>query len=787
MDKFPHLTDTKFPGVSNIDTYAYQNNFDYDRWQSNVKVKLCNVPWENDGSIAVKFEDDNERDTYLDNLNGLTLETVFYKLITNQFDIPLPFDSAYKYNYLVVDYTLRTSDTEMIDYETTDSINRLCYFITDLAYGAPNCTQCTLQLDWWSTFINHVNFNYSYLKRGHVGLKTSVNEYLDNPIENNKYLLADDVVFSDNLSVVSHTNNIVLNDDNYVFFAMKSDFSNKENNYTSIVNGVGSYEIIYIDINDFDKFVKGMIDEKPKLVRNIKAIWFAPKKLTEEYSSITQFGVRVHYPRYNTKQIPLLKLNKDMFGYDDKYKDLAKLYTSPYAALEITDSNGNVEQINIEDTTGSLDIYTCLNVAYPYLSVNTKLLGVGGVTVQNIDYKTTITRNTKVQGTWYKFVRDYEIPTFNIKVNNTVIDKLDNEGFRDSRLNSAKVTRDNTIRSADTNKTNSSNMNKTNTTNITNGANTTRENIRLRDNLAYALREQNKLELQAKLDESKTLADALVDNSNEKSVAQNTVNVETSLGAAAGAAIASGVGMAIGAVSPAIGGMALAGAALTAPFHWAGSQANLNIALNATSKQNTAQKQYNENICNITNDFYKDNQILSSGNIDEQDINTLNTNKNNSIRSSNTINDNLQRSGNTSIQNAKDVYSTMPYTINNERKTATLQAVHEYGEVTGSYANACEPMLYSVNVITQPKNAIEQTGDYFLRYGYAINQQYKISDLNIMNHFTYWEFDEVMLNGSGLIEGASDRIKAMLETGVTVFRTPNDIGNVSIYDNELHN
>ena len=83
-------------------------------------------------------------------------------------------------------------------------------------------------------------------------------------------------------------------------------------------------------------------------------------------------------------------------------------------------------------------------------------------------------------------------------------------------------------------------------------------------------------------------------------------------------------------------------------------------------------------------------------------------------------------------------------------------------------------------------SAIRQAGDYFARYGYALNQVWNVreSGLKIMEHFTYWKAGEIWLNvavkGGDMVR---DVFKRIFENGVTVWNDPTEIGLVNVYDN----
>ena len=196
--EFPHLNDTKFPNLNTVDVYAYKNVFDYTRWEPNTKIYLTNVRWNGDYQDVVKFKDDAARDDWFDKRveesdcsTTITSNTV---IINGTVKVPMPYDVASQYNYLVVDVPVMTSNDKMIDYETADGYRRWHFFITDFAYGSPSATTLTLTLDFWTQYINSVGISYMFLERGHAPVaETDTDSYLANPVENTKYLLAPDV------------------------------------------------------------------------------------------------------------------------------------------------------------------------------------------------------------------------------------------------------------------------------------------------------------------------------------------------------------------------------------------------------------------------------------------------------------------------------------------------------------------------------------------------------------------------------------------------------------------
>jgi hypothetical protein len=90
-----------------------------------------------------------------------------------------------------------------------------------------------------------------------------------------------------------------------------------------------------------------------------------------------------------------------------------------------------------------------------------------------------------------------------------------------------------------------------------------------------------------------------------------------------------------------------------------------------------------------------------------------------------------------------------------------------------------------IRVCTQRPDAIAQAGDFFLRYGYASNRNWSVTDFCPMPHFCYWKAsDATVVDGLGATNAISLAIQDILEAGVTAWRDPDEIGRISIYGNQ---
>ena len=82
--------------------------------------------------------------------------------------------------------------------------------------------------------------------------------------------------------------------------------------------------------------------------------------------------------------------------------------------------------------------------------------------------------------------------------------------------------------------------------------------------------------------------------------------------------------------------------------------------------------------------------------------------------------------------------------------------------------------------------AIRRVGDYWLRYGYAMNTWIKMpSRLSLMTEFTYWKLAECYLERADIPETFKGTVRGIFEKGVTLWRSPQRIGTINIRNNRI--
>lgn len=531
---FPHLKDTNFPIIDNVNVYKYQNNFDYARWEGKVSFKLLNVLWNSNYSDVPYFETDEERDNWFDAKDGYVgaLETLFNNTPTNTIKIPIPYNDAYKYNYLVVDMPIQTSVENPINFEDASiRVKRWFYFIEDMTQFSPNTTELSITVDYWTTFIHTVDIPYLMLERGHAPMmQTNVDEYLANPIMNNEYLLADDFNYGNDTVIQTSNYYPIGNGQKYVLFCAPysreafdrfggvkysgnstpptySDINNRwgyqlqVNDYewkygntdysnaqlpiynmiqTGLLNGC---ECFAIEGKYAREFFNDCAHNCVQFIHGIQAMFILDESLFVRSNEFMFRGFKLYIADRKINNVDI-RLTKEQFGFDEQYKEITKLYTFPYSSLEVTDDFGNVFSARVENC-GNLKMHEEVSLMYPFLNYNVFFSGINGngemrykwVNIQ--DGKYTDTNCTMWADDFSKFMMNWEVPVYSIYVSSEYEYAVNN--FFNNKAKRAGAIKDyeNAVRYANTTRENVADSMQTNTNNVAaSGATNTGNTIR---------------------------------------------------------------------------------------------------------------------------------------------------------------------------------------------------------------------------------------------------------------------------------------------------------------------
>lgn len=469
--KFPHLDNaTSFPGAD-VHVYdQYVNTYDYNMWTPKTKIKLCHVKWRNDGHDAVKFRDDAARDAWFDGLDGETvhLDTSMYiaRADTDGIKIPVPYMTAQRYNYIVVDFT---TDILQSPLQQPDCQTRYHYYITDITAEAPNTTTVVLQRDMWTDYINTTTINGLLLERGHAPLvETTPEKLLENPRENSVDLLAPDVNYGGAANRITDIKATGLTGgERYVCFACAFGTIGLETMAHTRGADITATEPVYgandgtvtswtwgtagIDVSGCRTLGTPYASQRGRTPNNWTVFALRASDVTGTYindlfayyphvaSGIgacfvvsadmcvrgTSAPVMVNGVAWMTvidteRTLSGITLTPEDFDMPSEVADVARLYVSPYSVLEITDTWGKTTTINIEDC-GRLTVRTLVSVAYPLVRQVAYLDGYGAdgsttIAVSNLTGETISGHlpNADALAT----VISYDIPTYALQRRN---------------------------------------------------------------------------------------------------------------------------------------------------------------------------------------------------------------------------------------------------------------------------------------------------------------------------------------------------------------------------------
>ena len=778
---FPHLPDTKYPYLDNVSNPGYENRFDYLRWVPNTKVKLCSVRWNSDYSDVVKFDTDQLRDEWFDQLPTdpyceIVLNTNKQLGSDNTVKVPVPYDRASQFNYCVVDIPIATSADAPLDYESEYGFHRWFFFVTDFVQVNASTTLLTLSLDVWTQYINSVGITYMVLERGHAPVAaTDVDSYLANPMENSELLLAPDENFGNDtvsrggrfipfgsgekwlciasvcppemlsqLGTVtdggsaSYSDPVFSDELGYPNDAMRWGHQYHVDGFgfgsgrdysgvTTAVGNVGSSDgripnnVTMYAVPASDAFGGNLLEDLvrvcPTFLRTVRACFVVAREMFDTGNQHNIAGHFLYEVRGNSRDLGDVTLTKDMFAYPNEYAGFAKLYTYPYAQLEVTDNEGKSATVRIETTSG-IKAHAVTSLAFPYLNMRMFLTGIGGSgseSYQWIDLSGVHDEQMR-NSDWYRFCYDFGIPTFALYMDGATSWQVQNwnRALGNAR-NSALVNYHNSVRqannamanavdAADTAQTNSNNSARNAYTNAVNSANTAQTNT---NNEANTLDKNHSNTRACRTDvcaninatntsnqstrNSASLTQVLANNtlnqrqtslSNATCVANTNTENQTSMSNS----ITNGISaVASGAVSGAVGGSVIPGVG-TVLGAVAGSGSALigaiangvttQISANASTTITNATVTLNSNISSFTQSTNHDNTMAANT------ANITITNNDNTLRTNNTARENECDAANTS-----NTSGTMRTNAANTRNTSVTNAGNTRDTAIGNATN----------------------------------------------------------------------------------------------------
>lgn len=807
MSRFPHLTangnESEFPNIGNIRTYDYDNSFDYSRFDNvQMNITLCKVPWDmgeahvGNRTISgignvVHFGTKEKRDAWF----AAIPDSECYRFATkykqlhrdNSIVVPIPFDVAARYNYIAVEYEPFASEGDFVEYENTDSLENWYWFVREVEFLAPNSTKLHLLNDAWQTFIYDMDIPYMMLERGHYGMnETNADTFLSDPVNNCRYLLSPEMEEPTAPRIATSTHEHVFNTGTMYAVIITSSLpygtwgSKGGNDWAvpggqSYAQGVNSYYAFAVAASDFLTFINNMTSNVPQFAQTVQAVCFVGGDMVNLHTPYTFCGVTCYYVAADYKRATVHSLGKSDFGYPDAYANIAKLYTYPYAVLVVTDSDGNETEIRIEDTNGKIEIDYCLSLVYPWLQINGAVTSTGKMARRNISFANIDARNMPIGGNWHELLVSLDVPTFGIIESAYKVNDYATHYDRNQQAYAADNAQANANASADTAQSNQ-NANAANMVN--NAAVTTAGNsaVTSRSNLSASY---SHVATELYNNGMAAASNAIIGDNATSTIQANEQQATVAAASGAATAAVSAVGAAAsgniaGAVTGVVNGLIGAGSTL--------ASMNIGNALTAAQAENAqASNSSNAGYGNRKDNNDTQNQIDTS-----TDITNTNNSVTTSIAANNaaTTNANASRDNTTAKANATRDRATVSSAISNQIAQASIGAPEMFGELQNGQTATTRPLALYSNVLVQDDYTLKRCGDDFLRYGYSLNAQIEFDgDWCPMPKFTYWKLTDFWVRGLQVPDMYVDKIRFFLFGGVTVWKKPEDIGYVSIYEN----
>ena len=877
MAEFPFFKSNTadFPGLTGLDGQSYRDTYDYTKYQRPAVLRLLNVPWRSDYRDTVRFADERARDTWLSQANPETIEysTPWLRIPAQSVNVPLPYERAAHFNYLYVDVPVLPVDA------STDP-TRLCYFIRSISYAAPSTTTLELELDFWQTYIYRMNLESIILERGHAPMRrVTVDEFLSDPISNNRYLLAKDIDFSsgsDRIAGLKHypigsgdkaiVMALPIVPENIPFIGEPEAASVTPPTYSDTAARNG-YQYA---VSDYDwgfgglDYSSSMLPALPCTTSDDRTLdgtflyaipaefaydalndisFFAPHVLQAiKYLAIVPLSFCQRHPWYPEPEEPEpgeepptdpgiveiagnewsvisanpnvtldgFELSRDSIGLPDYAADIAKLYTYPYTRLEISDNEGRSFEVRIEDIAGdTLDVMLDISLASSSMICNIECPNIGTGSTYTLDWKLISgdTLETTLYGSdLYKHVIEWGIPTYEVSAWAYPREVERRDGTFAAERQGALNAYHQSVRSANTSLANTNatnyiiNTNAGNTAN-TNTANTTATNTNATDNTTEETTArsgiagwQNTITTNNK-SENNSLNDDRVKTANDiqaLALVQGqdfaAISAATSIGASltgiAGSVMTGNVQGAAAGAANVIGTAVVTHTAIT-------NDANLSQAV---IDANTYMKGRADNAA--TEIALNTNSLNSNVVSYQNDQSTHTTTNNNTLRSTLTTNNNTLLTGNTAnttgvsdsnagyvrsdaIEGAKENLELAQQRAEGSLAAYAQEAI-KIGSISGDNTlDAMARRAFIVRARTQSDYALRATAEYFTRYGYALDAPIYPNSWLEQGDYCYWQGSRAIIKGN-VPDMYRTALEAILEQGVTVWESPEKVGDYGI-------
>lgn len=697
----------------NVSPYEYGSDFNYSVWTPGTSILLANVPWSADYRDIVDFDSPNDLDNYLSHNSGPTVEftSVSYVRVGTPIRLSIPFNDAYRFNYL------RVHNTTQPVGETRPRV--FYYFILDVRHVAPNTTEFIVQLDVWNSFRWDVKFGNAYIERGHIGI-ADLNAFYDN----GRAILAQpegldiggeysiEAVYRKKFGSAMAKEDVGFDVIIYSTVKLEGDTGTVDDpkmqtadgsRWENLPNGAAAY---FVPLGQFEKMMQ-YLSKTPWISQGIVSIQAIPRGfVTRDDCTLVMGGgvafYRIKNTRSDSKAVTLAENWRDdvkEIRLKGRYRHLLKFLTYPYTVVEVTTYMGSPLLLKPESMGGSGIVLTQLT----HLAQPSPRIAFVPQHYNSGSAKGDPERLFKADdGAEFLDMQTgfFNFPTFAL-TNNSYISFMASNAHSIAYQHSAADWSQQKALSG-----NQMAFDNSNTAISTNAA-TTNIGIDARRDITNA--------------------------SNAASIGKSTLG---GIGGVVGGAMRGGPAGALG--GGAAGMMGIANSTIDAGLATHNTTITNNAAAATTNKQNEAAGIYRDR-----NKEYSD-------------------------------------------WAAKGDYSTAIAGINAKVQDAKLIQPTTSGQMGGeAFLLATHAWMLAAKVKMIHGGAMRNVGEYWLRYGYAINRFYHMGrSISLMSNFTYWRVKEMYVTSSKCPESFKNTIRGIFEKGVTVWRDPEMIGNLDVSDND---
>lgn len=710
------MMDTPYDFGPPIDT-DMSMDFNYDSWSPNTELLLTNVPWNADYRDIVQMDNLAALNAWLESKPNVRYRNASTQKFGNGIiKVDLPQNEAMKYNYIRARNGLNPVSSVMRDY---------FYFVTGIAYGAPNTTVLSVQLDVVTTFLYEVTFGQSYIERGHIGIANqnafnafgreylTVPEGLDLGGEYRTVHVEFEQIMATNATDILVCSTLDLTQDPGTV-DNPSIKSATGSNFQGLPSGASFY--LFPTIGDLLRFFQSYSD-KPWITQSIMTIQMIPdmNRYYPNYdygpnlstvSNVTFYGWSGGQPaKHVTKMLPGWR-NADFIGniLGPAYSKLLKFLTYPYMTLELTTFTGSpivIKPESWQDADATIVEMSAMLPPGQRIAIMPRQYNWDPETASG-------SQDTDLIDDFGDFldfaVHLSDFPQLPVVNNSAIAFLANNKHGLAFSFSSADWTQQRALAGVQA------------------GADVATAQI---GNTAR----QSSIANRTQTDTTSMAA--------QQQVLSSIVGAGASIpGIAASGAGGAGLGISVGGLTSAGTGMIQAG-------------------MQAGTSMDIAQR-----------------QVQGRGESAISDLQTAG-----SIRDTNRTYGDFAARGD---------YANAIAGVQAKIQDARMLQPSVSGQFGGDAFNLINNKFgVSLRFKMVNLNALRTLGNYWLRYGYAINQFVQMPDsLHVMSKFTYWKLSETYISQGAFPEGFKQVIRGIFEKGVTVWKNPDDIGNTALADNQ---